>query len=175
MPAIQTAAYERLATATAADVWSAERRIQARRAAERERQEAAKPPPPRPVIKLPPPPKPEPIAPTAAEAVAKALQRTVPNTGLTIQSAVSNFYGVSVDDLTSPRRLRHIVRARQVAMYLLHRLSRRTLHEIGRMFRRDHSTAFYANELIAKRRLSDAKLDGELRDLETELARGLSQ
>ncbi|MFC6154849.1 chromosomal replication initiator protein DnaA [Nocardioides yefusunii] len=66
------------------------------------------------------------------------------------------YFGVSIDDLCGPSRGRHLVMARQIAMYLCRELTSMSLPQIGKEFGRDHTTVMYAdrkiNQLLAERR-----------------------
>lgn len=66
------------------------------------------------------------------------------------------YFGVSIEDLCGPSRGRHLVMARQIAMYLCRELTPMSLPQIGREFGRDHTTVMYAdrkiNQLLAERR-----------------------
>jgi chromosomal replication initiator protein len=67
------------------------------------------------------------------------------------------YFGVSIDELTGPSRGRHLVMARQIAMYLCRELTGLSLPKIGAQFgNRDHTTVMYAdrkiNQLLAERR-----------------------
>ena len=66
------------------------------------------------------------------------------------------YFGVSIEDLTGPSRGRHLVMARQIAMYLCRELTSMSLPQIGKEFGRDHTTVMYAdrkiNQLLAERR-----------------------
>jgi len=63
----------------------------------------------------------------------------VGKTGL-IQRAVLTFYPFSMNDLKSVRRTAPVVRARQIAMYLVKEMTTRSLPDIGRNFGgRDHN------------------------------------
>jgi chromosomal replication initiator protein len=67
------------------------------------------------------------------------------------------YFGLSIDDLTGPSRGRHLVMARQIAMYLCRELTDLSLPKIGAQFgNRDHTTVMYAdrkiNQLLAERR-----------------------
>lgn len=61
-----------------------------------------------------------------------------------IQDAVCAVFGLSRVDLLSPARTTRITRARHLAMYLSRELTDRSLAEIAREFRRDHSTVLHA-------------------------------
>jgi len=67
------------------------------------------------------------------------------------------YFGVTIEELTGPSRGRHLVMARQIAMYLCRELTGLSLPKIGAQFgNRDHTTVMYAdrkiNQLLAERR-----------------------
>jgi chromosomal replication initiator protein len=67
------------------------------------------------------------------------------------------YFGLAIDELTGPSRGRHLVMARQIAMYLCRELTELSLPKIGAQFgNRDHTTVMYAdrkiNQLLAERR-----------------------
>ncbi len=67
------------------------------------------------------------------------------------------YFGLSIEELTGPSRGRHLVMARQIAMYLCRELTALSLPKIGGHFgNRDHTTVMYAdrkiNQLLAERR-----------------------
>jgi len=62
-----------------------------------------------------------------------------------VQKTVSKYYGITVSDLISNSRKQHLVKARQVAIYLCHELTSLSLAKIGQNFgNRDHSTVLYS-------------------------------
>lgn len=66
-----------------------------------------------------------------------------------IQVLVAGVYGVTMADMLSLRKLKTIVKARMVAMYLCRTLTPHSLPEIGRRFGgRDHTTVLYAFDKI---------------------------
>ena len=68
-----------------------------------------------------------------------------------VMSAVSDYYGVTPEDLKSSRRNREITVPRQVAMYLTREMTGLSLPSIGRAFGgRDHSTVLYACNTVEK-------------------------
>ncbi|WP_366909091.1 chromosomal replication initiator protein DnaA [Nesterenkonia sp.] len=74
-----------------------------------------------------------------------------------IIDATAEYYGFTVDELTSKSRNRTLVTARQIAMYLLRELTEMSLPKIGQALGgRDHTTVIYAErkirELMAERR-----------------------
>ncbi|MEJ7834143.1 MAG: chromosomal replication initiator protein DnaA [Nocardioides sp.] len=67
------------------------------------------------------------------------------------------YFGLSIEELTGPSRGRHLVMARQIAMYTCRELTDLSLPKIGAQFgNRDHTTVMYADrkikQLLAERR-----------------------
>src|SRR5918994_6297994 len=61
------------------------------------------------------------------------------------------YFGLSIEELTGPSRGRHLVMARQIAMYLCRELTGLSLPKIGAQFgNRDHTTVMYAERKITK-------------------------
>lgn len=113
----------------------------------------------------------------SAELATRALtafvqEGRVASVGLSaIRAAVCDHFKVSEQDLVSPRRDRPIVLARQVAMYLMRELSRKSLVEIGQMFGgKTHSTVLYACEKLEKAMKTDTDLAGIVRGLRLRLS-----
>jgi chromosomal replication initiator protein len=78
-------------------------------------------------------------------------------TAALIIAQTAAYFGISIEDLTGPSRGRHLVMARQIAMYLCRELTPLSLPKIGGQFgNRDHTTVMYAdrkiNQLLAERR-----------------------
>lgn len=68
-----------------------------------------------------------------------------------IHLAVAAHYGLTPEKLMSPSRQRHVVQARQVAMYLARQWTGKSLVEIGRFFAdRNHSTVRSAIARVAE-------------------------
>jgi chromosomal replication initiator protein len=68
-----------------------------------------------------------------------------------IQTAVSDRFGLSMEELCGDRRSQNIVYPRQVAMYLSRELTDASLPKIGREFGgRDHTTVIHATSKIAR-------------------------
>jgi chromosomal replication initiator protein len=78
-------------------------------------------------------------------------------TAALIIAQTAAYFGLSIEELTGPSRGRHLVMARQIAMYLCRELTNLSLPKIGAQFGgRDHTTVMYAdrkiNQLLAERR-----------------------
>jgi chromosomal replication initiator protein len=74
-----------------------------------------------------------------------------------IIAQTATYFGLSIEELTGPSRGRHLVMARQIAMYLCREMTNLSLPKIGQQFGgRDHTTVMYAdrkiNQLLAERR-----------------------
>jgi chromosomal replication initiator protein len=111
------------------------------------------------------------------ELAARALGAFVQEGGLTsisllaIQRAVCEHFKITEQDLTGPRRDRHTCLARQVAMYLMRDLSRKSLVEIGRVFGgKAHSTVLYACAKLEKEMETDASLQTAVHGIRARLA-----
>jgi chromosomal replication initiation ATPase DnaA len=93
-----------------------------------------------------------------------------------MEAATAAAFAVPVDELRAPsRRAPAAVFARQSAMYLAHVVLGLRYSEIGRLFRRDRTTAAYACQLVEDRR-DDPAIDRVLVTLEGlcgDLARGM--
>lgn len=93
-----------------------------------------------------------------------------------MEAATAAAFAVPVDELRAPsRRGPAAAFARQCAMYLAHVVLGLGYREIGRLFRRDRTTAAYACNLVEDRR-DDPVIDCVLHTLEglcSDLARGI--
>ena len=87
-----------------------------------------------------------------------------------IQRHTSQLLGLSLDDLLSPKRSRHVVYARQVAMYLSRELTSLSLPAIATSFhRRDHTTVLHAHRKIRQQALTNSSTRKLLEDVQTDL------
>ena len=91
------------------------------------------------------------------EAIMKALEDVVKNsneyipTPESIIDYISKYFGIEPDVLQGQGRGRDITNARQIAMYLIRRMTNLSLKEIGREFEgRDHTTVLHSIERIEK-------------------------
>jgi chromosomal replication initiator protein len=65
-----------------------------------------------------------------------------------ILKAVTEFFGVSIEDIISHNRRKEVVEPRQIAMYLLREISELSYPYIGEKMGRDHTTAIHSYEKI---------------------------
>jgi Bacterial dnaA protein helix-turn-helix len=78
---------------------------------------------------------------------------------------------IDADKLKSRRRTQHVAFQRQIAMYLLRRVSGASFPTIGEHFRRNHSTVIYAVALIERRIKRDAVFRQLVEGLEAQITR----
>jgi chromosomal replication initiator protein len=80
-----------------------------------------------------------------------------------IQEVVADYYQLSVEDMKSKRRDKHIVFPRQVAMYIVREETPSSLPVIGQAFGgRDHTTALHSIDKIANELKEEERLRYEL-------------
>jgi len=80
-----------------------------------------------------------------------------------IQTLVADYYNVTLEDMKSKRRDKHIVFPRQVAMFLVREETPSSLPAIGKAFGgRDHTTALHLIEKIANELKEDERLRYEV-------------
>lgn len=82
-----------------------------------------------------------------------------------ILQTVSNFYSMPVDQILANKRSKDTVRPRQMAMYLVRKLTNYSLPEIGKVFSRDHTTVMHACNKIEDERKQLAETDDIVRTL----------
>ena len=87
-----------------------------------------------------------------------------------IQALVADYYNVTLDDMKSKRRDKHIVFPRQVAMFLVREETPSSLPAIGKAFGgRDHTTALHSIEKIANELKEDERLRYEVQAIREKL------
>jgi len=79
---------------------------------------------------------------------------------------VCGFYNIKTSQIKSPKRTAYLVRARQIAMYVLKKESGLSLVEIGNVLGgRDHTTVLYGVEKIEKILLEKNPISLEIREI----------
>lgn len=80
-----------------------------------------------------------------------------------IQRKVAEHYNIRLSDMIGPKRMRTIVRPRQIAMYLAKELTSRSLPDIGRRFGgRDHTTIMHGVRKVEELRDHDSKMSEDI-------------
>jgi hypothetical protein len=95
----------------------------------------------------------------------KSIQPGLHPTPPMILQAVSNFYSVPVNQMLSKNKSKDVVQPRQMAMYLVRKLTNYSLPETGKVFSRDHTTVMHACDKIDKDRKINAELDDIIKTL----------
>jgi chromosomal replication initiator protein len=86
-----------------------------------------------------------PITVSLAEDVTQAIQNHLPKITIDhIQQIVCSSFQVTVEELKSPSRRKHLATARKIAMYLCRQYTTESLQAIGRSFQRAHSSVLHA-------------------------------
>jgi chromosomal replication initiator protein len=90
-----------------------------------------------------------------------------------IQKATAKHYGVTVDEILSPRRSKHLTNPRHVAMYLSRVLTENSYPAIAREFkRRDHTTPLHAFKRISAVVKEDVGISAAVTAIIAELTKG---
>ena len=83
-----------------------------------------------------------------------------------IQKLVTEFYGLSVEQLKSKTRKREIVQARQISMYYAKSMTKASLKSIGTYFGgRDHSTVIHACQTVNDLIDTDKKFKNDVEEI----------
>jgi chromosomal replication initiator protein len=90
-----------------------------------------------------------------------------------VQALVAEYYGISVKEMISKRRDKHIVFPRQVAMYLIREEIAMSLPAIGMVFGgKDHTTVLHSYEKISNDAKEDPRVSEDLARLREQLRSG---
>ena len=95
----------------------------------------------------------------------KTESNALPTPSLII-SQVCKFYSVDEVVLRGSQRTRGIAEARQMAMYLVRKLTNLSLPDIGQEFNRDHATVLHGiRKVEASLKSGDANMQNNVRDI----------
>ena len=87
-----------------------------------------------------------------------------------IQKKAAKGFGISIEELKSPSRKKHIVTARQTAMYLIRIHLRKSLNDISLVFKKkDHTTVINSLKKVEKLKTTDKEFKGILEVLQREI------
>jgi len=91
-------------------------------------------------------------------------------TAKSIKETVSKYFGLPVEDITGKKKTKHIVYARQIAMYLCRNLTDMSLPIIGREFGgRDHTTVIHSVNKIEQDMIKDRNIAMSIETMTKEL------
>ena len=83
--------------------------------------------------------------------------------------AVYNKYGISKEDLFSPKRNKEIAVARHAAIYLIREITEMSLNNIAKIFHRDHTTILNSYNTTHQKVHNDAAFALEINDLKKDI------
>jgi chromosomal replication initiator protein len=87
-----------------------------------------------------------------------------------IQKIVSEYFQMNIDTLQSKTRKRHIVQARQLAMYFAKKFTKASLASIGNQIgKRDHATVLHACKTVDNLTFTDKQFRKYVEDLNQKL------
>ena len=88
-----------------------------------------------------------------------------------IQKVVSDYFQMDVETLQSKTRKRHIVQARQLAMFFAKKLTKASLASIGsKIGKRDHATVLHACKTVDNLSMTDKQFKKYVEDLHKKLS-----
>lgn len=83
-----------------------------------------------------------------------------------IQKAVADHFGIKLSELKSSQRLKNLVQARQIAIWLCRDMTKASYPDIGAKFGgKDHSTVIYAAKKIDQALKDDQKIAKIINDI----------
>jgi len=118
----------------------------------------------------------QPLSITLAKKVLQRTQKTKERDGIDFKRIIkyiNKYYNFDLSQLKSKGRGKKLSFARQIAMFLMKKLTGRSLRDIGIFFARDHSTVIYAVDKIEQSITKDTRLAGQLKKIEKEITERL--
>ncbi len=115
----------------------------------------------------------EPISLPLAQRILQPQQTPLDHSPDAILKAVAQEFGLTINDLTGPRRTRRIAVPRQIAMYLMRDLGQLSFPQIGEFLGgRDHTTVMHGVTKVEKQLLADPTIQEKLEHIRTRLKQG---
>ncbi len=114
--------------------------------------------------------------PITVDSAREALNDMIVNkesVGVTIDrifEKVAKKYGITPDDIKSPKRTKDIAHARHVAIYIIRKQTNLSLPQIGKLFKRDHTTVLSSLKFIEKEISTNSVLEMEITELIKEIS-----
>ncbi|MGO3361672.1 MAG: chromosomal replication initiator protein DnaA [Corynebacterium sp.] len=111
----------------------------------------------------------EPVTREAAEVALRDIMPDPQDVEITPQiiiEVITGYFNVTVEELVGKAKVRHLVTARQLSMYLCRELTELPLKEIGAVFGgRDHTTVIYAERKVRTTIQEDRKTFQQIQEL----------
>lgn len=79
-----------------------------------------------------------------------------------IIKTVSEYYNIPISSIKSNCRKRELVTARQITMWIMRKVTRLTLFQIGQFFGRDHTTVIHNMDVLKDLMETDSSIKMEL-------------
>lgn len=89
-----------------------------------------------------------------------------------IFDAVTHHFGVTREELCGKKRTDNVAKARHMCMYIIRRLTERSLSDIGSIFSRDHTTVISSIKYVEGQMESVPGAESEVNDLIAEIKQG---
>lgn len=87
-----------------------------------------------------------------------------------VAKAVANYFKIAIGDLRGKSRVKHITFARHIAMYMTHKMLKRTLEEIGEYYsKRDHTSVIHGIKKVERLHKEDTQLAHKIYEIESSL------
>jgi chromosomal replication initiator protein len=86
-----------------------------------------------------------------------------------IFSAVYNKYGVSKEEIKGKKRVKNIIWARQVTIYLIREITELSFPNIGDIVDKDHTTVMYSYEQVGKKITTNPMIEMEIGELNKDI------
>ncbi len=78
---------------------------------------------------------------------------------------IADFYNISPEEIIGKGKTKNVANARQMAIYLIRKLTGQTLEDIGKTIGRDHSTVLYSIRKMEESLAADPRLADTVRDV----------
>ena len=86
-----------------------------------------------------------------------------------IFAAVFKKYGITKELIIGQQRTKPIAKARHIAIYLIHDITEMSSLNIGKLFKRDHSTALASIEVVKKTMMTDPLYEKDIEEMKKEI------
>lgn len=82
-----------------------------------------------------------------------------------IMEKIADYFNISKDDIMGNSRMKNVANARQITLYLTRKLTGLSLEDIGKYFKRDHSTVLYSIRKIEDSLPDNKEMADIIRDI----------
>ena len=82
-----------------------------------------------------------------------------------IVEKIADYFNLTPEEITGKGKTRNVANARQMAIYLIRKLTGQTLEDIGKLIGRDHTTVLHSIRKVEENLASDPRLADTVRDV----------